>query len=202
MIDINLVPENMRKNRRSKAVAATSPSSAVVTGLPQTVVFGILGAFTALLILVLLGCQGYLALQISKRNNLKKQLADIEQARKNVEVTIKEIKDLNVRVKTLEKVVGGRTILWAEKLNEISDNLPRGVWLTKVALEAQFLVLEGSAVSKMKTEIADIHLLTGKLKSDKNFMVNLKSLELDMIKARNVDNLSVADFKIKAELEK
>lgn len=199
MIDINLVPENMRKNRRSKTVAV---SSAAVTGLPQTVVFGILGAFTVLLIIALLGCQGYLALQISKRNNLKKQLADIEQARKNVEMTIQDIKNLNVRVKTLEKVVGGRTILWAEKLNEISDNLPRGVWLTKVALEAQYLVLEGSAVSKMKTEIADIHILTGKLKGNKGFMANLKSLELDMIKARNVDNLSVADFKIRAELEK
>ncbi len=199
MIDINLIPESMRKNRRAKTVVAATSAPA---GLPKSVIFGLLGAFTALLILALLGCQGYLALQISKRNNLKKKLADIEQARKNVELTIKEIKDLNVRVKTLEKVVGGRTILWAEKLNEISDNLPRGVWLTKVALEAQFLVLEGSAVSKMKTEIADIHILTGKLKTSKSFMLNLKSLELDMIKARNVDNLSVADFKIRAELEK
>jgi Tfp pilus assembly protein PilN len=199
MIDINLIPESMRKNRRAKMVAAATSAPA---GLSKSSIFGLLGAFTALLILALLGCQGYLALQISKRNNLKKQLADIEQARKNVELTIKEIKDLNVRVKTLEKVVGERTILWAEKLNEISDNLPRGVWLTKVALEAQFLVLEGSAVSKMKTEIADIHILTGKLKTSKSFMVNLKSLELDMIKARNVDNLSVADFKIRAELEK
>lgn len=199
MIEINLVPENMRKSRRVQTSAAAPRVSA---GLPGPVVFTVLGGFTLFLIVLLLAFQVYLATQISKRNDLKQQLASIEQQRTNIEKIKKEMKELKERVKTFEKVVGITTILWAQKLNEISDNLPRGVWLTKVALEANFLIIEGSAVSKVKTEIADIHTFTGKLKSNKSFMANLKTLELDMIKAHKVENLSVADFKIKAELAK
>ncbi len=199
MIEINLVPENMRKTRRAQAPAA---SAKVSTGLPQHVVFGILGAWTTFLIILLLVFQVFLATQISKRNKLKEDLASMDQARENIEKIKKEMKELKERVKTYEKVIGTTTTLWAEKLNEISDNLPRSVWLTKVALEAKFFIVEGSAVSKMKTEIADIHALVGKLKTSKSFMADLKNLELDMIKAHNVENLSVADFKIKAALAK
>ncbi len=199
MIEINLVPEHLRKKRRVQSASATAGSSPR-TGLPIGVIVGIIGFFTGILIVGLIIFQVFLAVQISKRNNLKSQLAGMEQERNNVEKIIKEMKELKDRLKTLEKVIGTSTVLWAEKLNDVSDNLPRGVWLTKVGLEGNFFVVEGSAVSKMKTEIADVHALTGKLKSSKSFMASLKNLDLDMIKARTVGTLSVADFKIKAEL--
>ncbi len=197
MIEINLVPENMRKNRRAQTAATAVEVS---SGLPQHVIYGILGVFTAILVVLVIVFQVVITTQISKRNYFKKEFAAIDKQRENVKKIKKEMEELKERVKTLEKVVGNRTIVWAQKLNEISDHLPRGVWLTKVALEAKFLIVEGSAVSKTKSEITDIHALTGKLKASKSFMENLKSLELDMIKARAVDNLSVADFKIKAQL--
>ncbi len=201
MIEINLVPENLRKTRRG-AAQTKKPLVEGQAGLPQQAIVTILSIFTAFLIGLLIAGQVYIASQISKRNILKQEHALVEQGRKNVEKIIKEMGELKERVKILEKVVGVKTIVWAEKLNEVSDHLPRGVWLTKVALEAKFLVIEGSAVSKTKTEIADIHALTGKLKTSKIFMANLKDLELDMIKTRAVENTSVADFKIKAQLAK
>ncbi len=197
MIEINLVPENMRKNRRAQAAAVTNEVS---SGLPQHVIYGILGVFTAILVVLVIVFQVIVTTQISKRNYFKKEMAAIEKQRENIQKIKKEMEQLKERVKTFEKVVGTHTVVWAQKLNEISDHLPRGVWLTKVALEGKFLIVEGSAVSKTKTEIADIHALTGKLKASQSFMANLKSLELDMIKAHNVENLSVADFKIKAQL--
>lgn len=199
MIDINLVPENLRKKRRVQPVVIQEE---VQSGLPKETIFTILGVFAGLLVAAVLVFQYYVSRQIAQRNELRQQMEAINKDKKNIENIIKEKKDLDGRVKTFEKVVGTQTVVWAEKLNEISDNLPRSIWLTKVALESDSLIIEGSAVSKLKTEISDIHSLTGKLKSSDIFMSNLKDLELEQIKTRPVNALSVADFRIKAVLIK
>lgn len=198
MIEINLVPENLRKKRRAQAAAVAGPT----VGLPKEVILGMLGAFTALLIVLLLVFQGFIAMQIHKRNNLKKEHESIAGEKKNVDTVMKEMKDLKERAKTLESVAGAKPVRWSEKLNNLSDSLPRSIWLTKVALEGKYLIVEGSAVSKTKSEISDVHVLIGKLRSSKTFMTNLNNLELDVIKARNVDGLPIADFTIRAAIEK
>ena len=194
MIEINLVPEQLRKKRRAAAIVES------VGGLPKEVMIGLVGAFTFVLIIILLVFQGYVALRVASRNDLKRQLAAIDQEKQNVENVIKEMKTLKERAKTLETVVAPYAIFWAEKINVLSNELPRGVWLTKFALEGQSVIIEGSAVSKVKSEITDIHSFMGKLKSNKEFMSKLKNLDLEMIKARNVETLTVADFKITAEI--
>lgn len=194
MIEINLVPEQLRKKRRAAAIVESSG------GLPKEAIIGIVGAFTFVLILVFIAVQTYAGLQVAKRNNLKQQMAAIDADKKNVEKVIAEMKSLKERAKTLETVVAPYAIFWAEKINTVSNELPRGVWLTKLALEDKYLIIEGSAVSKTKTEISDIHLFMGRLKANKEYMAKLKNLDLDMIKARPVDTLTVADFKIKAEI--
>jgi len=194
MIEINLVPEQYRKKRRAATIVESSG------GLPKEVMIGIVGAFTFVLILVFLGFQAYIGLRVAKRNNLQQQLAAIDTEKKNVDKVITEMKALKERAKTFETVAAPYAIFWAEKINVVSNELPRGVWLTKFALEGDYLIIEGSAVSKVKSEISDIHSFMGKLKANKEFMTKLKNLDLDMIKARNVETLTVADFKIKAEV--
>lgn len=194
MIDINLVPEQYRKKRRAAAIVES------VGGLPKEVMIGLVGAFTVVLIIVFLIFQGYVALRVASRNDLKRQLAAIDKEKQNVENVIKEMKALKDRARTLETVAAPYAIFWAEKINVISNELPRSIWLTKFALEGQSVIIEGSAVSKMKTEITDIHSFMGKLKANKEFMNKLRNLDLEMIKARNVETLTVADFKITAEV--
>lgn len=193
MIDINLVPENLRKKKRQAAPSAPSK------GLPKEVLIGIIGGSVFLLVLFSLGIQAFITIKIAKRNELKKQSDEIAPGKKNVDQVKKELAEMKVKVKTYEDALGKQQLFVAPKLNVLSDSLPRGIWLTKVALEGKFFIIEGSAVSKTKTEISEIHALASSLKESKEFMANLKNLELDMIKARSVDNLSVADFTIKAE---
>lgn len=194
MIEINLVPEQLRKKRRAAAMVES------LGGLPKELILGIVVAFTLVLILVFLGFQAYAGLRIAKRNDFNRQLAAIDAEKKNVEKVLAEMKTLKERAKTLETVVAPYNIFWAEKINVVSNEVPRGVWLTKLALEDKYLIIEGSAVSKTKSEITDIHSFMARLKANKDFMTKLKNLDLDMIKARNVDTLTVADFKIKAEI--
>ena len=197
MIEINLVPENLRKKRRGPVV-----TPGPVTGLPKEALIGTAGGFVALLIVLSLILQGYITMRVFNRNALKKGVDSIAAAKTNVEKVIDEMKQIKGRVKTLEDVVGRRKISVAQKLNELSDNLPRGVWLTKVAMEGKFFIIEGSAASKAKSEINDVHALAANLKASKNFMENFKNLEVNMIKARSVEGLPIADFTIKAELAK
>ncbi|MCC6758035.1 MAG: hypothetical protein IT395_00210, partial [Candidatus Omnitrophica bacterium] len=91
MIDINLVPEQYRKKRRAAAIVES------VGGLPKEVMIGLVGAFTFLLVIVFLIFQGYVALRVSSRNDLKRQLAAIDKEKQNVENVIKEMKSLKDR---------------------------------------------------------------------------------------------------------
>lgn len=196
MIEINLIPEHLRKKRRSVA------EPRIVTGLPKEATIGIIGGFLGILVLFSLLLQIYLGVKIAQRNHLKKKMEELGAAKVNVEKVIQDIKTTQARLKTLEQVTGGRTIFWAPKLNEISDNIPRGIWLTKVSLEGRALVIEGSSVSKTKSEITDIHSFANNLKNSKMFMENCANIEVGMIKARGADTLSIADFTLRADLAK
>ncbi len=199
MIEINLVPEILRKKKRAASSAVVAgPSS----GLPKEAIFGIIGGFVAILVVLSLAIQVFITTRIAARNSLKKQLEEVAAPKKNIDRIMNEMKVLKTRSKTLEDVVGKKQVTIAAKLNEISDHLPRGVWLTKVAMEGKYFIIEGSAVSKTGSEIADIHALAGSLKESKLFMSGLKNLELDMIKARTGETLPIADFTMKAEIAK
>lgn len=199
MIEINLVPENLRKKRKPAAAAGTAAPS---KGFSRETFLAIIGGFLFVLVIFSIGLQVYISMKIGKRNELKKDSDQIASGKKNVDQLKKEMGELKAKVKTFEDAIGKKQVYIAQKLNVVSDSLPRGVWLTKIALEGKFFIVEGSAVSKNKSEITDIHALASSLRESKEFMANLKNLELDMIKARPVENnLSIADFTIKAEID-
>lgn len=201
MIEINLVPEQLRKKKRAANNASTA-NAAPSSGLSKEATIGILIGFVVLLVLASIGLQGFITVKVMSRNELKKQEDEIAPGKKNVEKMIDDMKTVKAKVKTLEDVLGKKQVFMAQKLNEVSDHLPRSVWLTKIAFENDRFIIEGSAVSKTRTEINDVHMLATRLKESKLFMEHLRNLEVEMIKTRNEDSLAVADFTIKAELEK
>lgn len=168
--------------------------------MPKETVAGVIVLLILALVLAALSLQFLIYRKLSRRSHLKKELAELAPQKINAERYVDQLKDLNAKLAPLEKLVGNKDILWSQKLNEISDKLPRGVWLTKIQWEDGTLVLHGSAVSKARTEQSSVFKFNANLKESPVFKGDFSDMELEYIKSRMVSGTQVADFTIRADL--
>jgi len=194
MIEINLYPQESRKKRRQLLSGGLK--------LPMEVIIGLAGGFMAILVVVHLGLLFINITQLRKHKELKKQWEVLLPAKENVDKVIFELRSLQEKQKSLEKMTVQGRINWARKLNIISSILPRGVWLTKIILKDDVFFIEGSAISKTSNEIINVHSFTANLKNEDAFLEYFTDLELGSIQRRKVNNIEVADFLITAQLKK
>ncbi len=195
MIEINLVPQSLRKKKKSSGLLGRT------LVIPREAVVGLVGGIVALLLLVHIVLQSLITVRFVHHKKLQNDLSRIASQKTNVDRIVGELKDLRQRYQAIEAVAGEKNISWARKLNEISDNLPRGVWLNRIMLDGNTLLIQGSAVSKNKTEMINVHNFTSNLKASEAFMNDFRELELGLIKSRNVNLTPVADFTIRADLK-
>lgn len=147
---------------------------------------------------------GLLVVNISKigaHKNLKKQWAVIEPDKNKADAVIQEMRALQSKLKAIQDLTGAEKVVWAEKLNILSDSLPGGVWLNKVALSGDVLFIDGSAISRQKKEMINVHSFTAKLQENSNFLKNLSDLELGSIQRKNIQKTEIADFLITAKIK-
>jgi Tfp pilus assembly protein PilN len=193
MIEINLVPEHLRKKRKPRL---RGPSQ----GLPRETVIAIIVGVVILVVCAHIFLQVLIAVRFMEYKKYAQEKESIVEQKTNVDRIVHELRRAQGNLKAIEKVIGDRWILWSQKLNSVSDNIPRGVWLTKITLEKDILRLEGSAVSKDKTEMINVHSLTSNLKNHNDFAGHFRSIELGLIKTRKIIGTVVADFTITATL--
>lgn len=196
MIEINLVPENMRKKRRSRS-AGGAPLA-----LPREALIGIVGGLGVLLVVVHLLLQGLVTIKFMQLKSYESRLSPVGGGKENVDQMLERLKLLQAKYKSVEQIVGKDSIRWSEILNEISNNLPRGVWLSRITLEKDTLLMQGSAVSKGKEDMLNVHTFTANLKASEAFLAPFSNLELGMIKSRQINVTPVADFTIRVDLKK
>lgn len=197
MIEINLVPEHLRKKRRAKTVLGRNLSFA----LPQEAVIGLIAGAVILLLFVHITLQFFIVVRFVQLKGLRHKTSGMSTEKANVDGIVQELKRLQDKYKSVEKIAGGKDISWAKILNQISDSIPRGVWLNRMALNETTLMIQGSAVSKSKAEMINVHNFTTNLKADKEFMSSFSDLELGIIKSRMVGQTPIADFTIRADLK-
>jgi len=94
-----------------------------------------------------------------------------------------------------------KSLRWAPKFNAISDDLPRGLWLSKMVLDKTGLTMEGSVVSKNQNEINKVGLFLAALKQNEGFMKGFSSLEVNSIQRGKNNAVEVTDFTVKAKLK-
>lgn len=193
MIDINLLPPEKRRKRKAKLLGGFD--------IPQEVIIGSAGGLLVLLVLV----HVFLTfINLSKHGihkSLAKQLEEIKPAKEEADAIIMQMRSLQSSLNAIDQVVKEKRIVWAQKLNILSDNLPRGTWVKKVALSEGGLFIEGSAISKEQKEMISVHTFAANLKSDKDFLKDFVDLELGSIQRRKVQTAEVADFLITAKLK-
>lgn len=194
MIDINLVPSHLRKRRKSRYFLGK-------VNIPLEVIIGCGGG-----LLVLLGMVHVLLLfvnvrKLAQHKNFQKQWEAMRPEKENVDAVINEMRALHGRYTAIQDIVEKEGVSWAQKLNILSDSLPRGVWLKKIALNGNMMSIEGSAISRETSEIIGVHRLISNLKGNKDFLKAFTDFELGSIQMRRIKNVEIADFVITVKLE-
>ncbi len=194
MIEINLVPPQFKKKKKSRQVSesASSPS--------KNNIIGFASLFIVFLAIVAGALQFIISQKLAQRKKLMSELAELVPQKINTDRYVGQIKDINKRLEPLEEILGQKDIMWSKKLHAVSESLPRGVWLTKMHLDEDVLLINGSAVSKVQTEMISVHSFNTSLKNNEDFMADFKEIELEYIKSRTINGTPVADFTIRVDL--
>lgn len=183
MIEINLLPEEFKEKKRRGGIGAN---------LPVVQIFiGILAILVSSHILILF-CIGVNKGALSK---LKKEWEAESPKRKEIEALKKKVSLCNTKIETIESLAGKR-VLWAEKLNALSDSVTDNTWLSNLTYDKKTstptLILEGYAVGIEE----DVGNFMKKLEDNSAFFSGLEGIELGYTKAGRIENNDVTSFKL------
>lgn len=194
-IDINLIPPELRKKKKTGVAS--------VLFIPLEVLIGSAGGLLFLLVMVHFSLLFLNINKLSEHKKLKAKLESILPAQANVQVVIDELKGFQDRQKAIVEALGSdKRMNWSQKLNILSDSLPKGVWLKRIALNEEMFLIEGSAISRQKEEMINVHSLTANLKKEKVFLQDLLDLEVGNIQREKIKKIEIANFIITAQLDK
>lgn len=185
MIEINLLPAELKQ--KNKEAVGNSPQVVYLLLL----VFVLLLIFNLILGLVILGKGIEKGIFYSKWDKLKKERAEVEKFKEKYESIAQENKFI--------QQVFSEGINWAQKLNQISLDIPSSIWIVSLGYKGKKLILEGSAVSLQNDEVGEINNFLNNLKNDRNFIKEFKNIELGPIRRRSIKNYEVVDFTFIAE---
>ena len=192
MIDINLVPPHLKKQRRNRVLGTIN--------IPLEIIIGCGGGLLLLLGVIHIGLLLVNVGKLAHHKSLKYQWEAMRSDKENVDSVVNKMKIFQDKYIALKNISKKGELSWAQKLNLLSDHLPRGMWFKKIALNDEILFIEGSVVSQSANEIASISLLIAQLKGSDDFMGDFTELELGSIQKRRIKNVEIADFVITMKL--
>lgn len=185
MININLLPKNLRKVDR-KVV------------LPTNAVFVSIVVLLVILHLLLAVVWVYKKAQIVY---LKRAWAQLDMQYKSSSAFKKEIQDLLAKIRNVETVVA-RQVSLTEVLSGLNAAVPKWLWLDRFNFSNQRLVIQGSVVSMTQNEMTIIGKFLQDLKSSKAISDSFPKIELTSVQRRLIRNYDVVDFVLTGEMKK
>lgn len=188
MIEINLLPERLRKRKKLRSLDLSLP-------LDKLMMWSGIGVIGIMVLIVLVFFTGTLLRghQISrlvhKEKNFTARFLQIESVNKEMAVVKAKMKALDELTK--------RKFLWAEKLNQLSDLVLPGIWFTAVYTDSEHsLIIEGSVVSKAEEEMASVGKFMKNLREDEQFFKDFKNIKLESVERSSNENRDIVEFKI------
>lgn len=169
--------------------------------LPMEVMVGLIGGLICLLIIIHLGLWFIISQKSVEKKKMEGQKQELLPYKQQADSLAKELRVLQGKKDAIEKMTSASKIFWAPKLNDISDSMPRGVWLGKIFLEQGTFTINGSAISKGSDEMMGVVDLASKLKAKKEFIKHLKSMEVGSIQRKKIESVEIADFSIMAKFQ-
>ncbi len=195
MIDINLAPPDLRRKPKRRIL----PKGFHVP--PEVIIGGGGGLLLFLIAIHIFIIFKHISLK-KRYMQTKKEWESIQPSKKKVDKIISEIRKLQSIKQDVDKLIDADRILWAKKLNIISDSLPRGVWLRHIAFEdGKTFTIEGSAISRQQNQIVAIHEFTHNLRQQDAFLKHFQEMDIDSITRRQINGTELVDFSIVASLK-
>ena len=192
MIEINLLPEELRVNAKPKSSQQGTLKNSVGFNQEQLFIYAIpvlLGLFIC--------AHLYLAVATIFKNgqlvSLNRKWAQMQPQKKTFDEFNKEFSTLSENA-LITQTLTGKRILWAQKLNKLSLNLPAGVWFNDISMNSQNMIIQGSVISLQKEEVSLINKLLDSLKADTEFAGDFSGFELSSVQKRSIEGYDIADF--------
>lgn len=217
MIEINLLPDELRKKQTH--LQKLDLKSLNLEGLPvvqyAAAVFGVVIAIQIVLLLIAMYS--------------KNSFAQLDRKYKTILPEKKQVAALNSRLNTLQTKTGAINELmlkrfnWTKKLNDLSDSMTPGIWLTELSYEekvvekpvmlkaktkngpaqmtmersvARYLILAGYASSRGEEATAAVGKFIKSLKDNRNFFADFGEIELGSIQSDRIEEQDVMNFRI------
>ncbi len=193
MIEINLIPVNQRKKDSGASQAL------VFLDLPKEFVLGCSSLFIFVLIAIHLVLLGIWFTKSARLKIAETQWQNMSTDKKSLDLISKNIKESKAKIVMINDNVTKKSLMWSQKLNILSDSMPKGVWFRKISYSNNSLTIEGNAYSKAHDEIATIGNFVSNLKKDTVFIKDFESLELNTITRVKKNETEIADFSITAK---
>ncbi len=155
----------------------------------------------------------------------KKELAALENKKGNLTASVQEIKETSSKREMLSKKVelldnlSSRKVFWSEKLKNIADAVPQGVWLTEISLDKLnifpkekkeegngqadkfMLTIKGRAYAyKIQDAVTYIGKFNNLLKEDESFFKDFTSVELSSVAKSSVGKTDIMNFEFSLNL--
>lgn len=200
MIEINLLPVQMRARKREQMKLPALPIIPVAIG-----VVGVLVALQVLLFLVV-------QIRSASLGSLKKQ--NLKITAKNAEAVNldKTVKEISSKVEIADKLKNSRFNL-AKALNDLSDSMISGVWLRSIDVKKgesssepgilrEVLVIDGSSIVSDGGGDSSIGRFVNSLKDNVSFSDYFDEIELSKVERKKIRNTEILDFIIICHFKK
>lgn len=190
MIEINLLPEELRKKKSEPYFNLNMEAEKLKFWIGG----GAVGILILIVMILFLGSfirkiqiNGLLA----REKNFSSRLSQIDSVNKEIAV-------LKTKMSVLDQLTK-RKFLWAEKLNQLSDLVLPGIWFTHVYTDSENrLIIEGSVFSKSEEAMASVGKFMKNVKDDQQFFKDFKNIKLESVQRKNKEerDMDIVDFKI------
>lgn len=221
MIEINLLPEELKKRKRAAPKRESHAIKMERLPMVKIVVIAVI-AIIAIHIVVF----GFGIFAGGNFNKLERDYKELMPEKRGAERLKDHVQKMSSKVAAIDELMVKR-FSWAKKLNELSDSITPGIWLTELNYDERvverpkdvsantskgrpakegvagmekvmerYLVISGAASSATEEGTALIGRFMKSLKENPLFYSDFSDIELGNIKREKVDNQEVMSFKI------
>jgi Tfp pilus assembly protein PilN len=188
MIEINLLPEELRKKKSESAFNFNMEAEK----LKFLAICGTAGILILIIMALVLGS----FIRKSQINKLLAKEKNFSEKLSRIDAVNKEIAILKAKMTVLDQLTN-RKFLWAEKLNQLSDLVLPGIWFTRVYTDSESrLIIEGSVISKSEEAMASVGKFMKSVKDDQEFFRDFRNIKLESVQRKSKEERDVVDFKI------
>ena len=188
MIEINLLPEDLRKQKKMDLKLDLE-----VIGKVKFLAGGVFAGIVIFIIIFLFAGSSIRKKQIIGLM-MKEQAISAEKTR--AEEANKEIIFLMAKMTELDEIIKTK-FNWSRKLNELSDLVLPGIWFTHIYTDAEDrLIIEGSVVSKKEEAMAAVGKFMKDIRKNEPFFKDFSDIKLESVQRKGTGDRDVVDYRI------